>query len=77
MTKSTGGVTLYDLMAEDFNVWLEKDKKYGYNLHLESFDSKCMEVVEDNICDDAIDGFAHVCRRFLHLYDKINGRAVA
>lgn len=78
MTKQTiSDINLYNLMAEDFGVWLGKNKTFGYVLHVESLDKDGIRVQEDGLHPCAIDSLAEFCRRFLHDYDSIQSRDAA
>jgi hypothetical protein len=74
MTKSISEITLYELMAEDFSIHLGKNTKFGYNLYMEGYDNDSPEIEETEIHPAAIDSFAHICRRFLEQYERINKR---
>ncbi len=62
-------VTLYDLMAEDFSVWIKHNPKFGFDLHIEGDDPT--ETIEiSGVHSDAMESFSEFCRRFLYFYDK-------
>ncbi len=68
-------MTLYDLMAEDLDIWLYKHKEFGYNLEID--DENGDELVrEKGIHPYAVDSFADFCRSYLAFYDKANQGAV-
>ena len=63
-------ITLYDLMAEDLDVWVSKNKKFGFDLEIE--DEKGQVIVDEKgIHPFAMESYADMCRRFLHFYDKV------
>lgn len=64
-------LSLYDLMAEDFCVWLGRNKRHGYDLHIEGYDDDSPEIEEEGIHDCAIDSMADFCNRFLSFYNKL------
>lgn len=64
-------INLYDLMAEDFTVYMRKNSKFGYDLEIENEENE-MVVEEEGINPCAIDSFADFCRQFLASYDRIN-----
>lgn len=70
--KTINDITLYDLMAEDFCVWVGKNNKFGYDLHIEGYENDSPEVEEEGIHPCAIDSMADFCNRFLSFYNKIN-----
>jgi hypothetical protein len=74
MSKSISNISLYELMAEDFSIHLGKNSKFGYNLYLEGYENDSPEIEETEIHPAAIDSFAHICRRFLEQYERINKR---
>jgi hypothetical protein len=62
-------VTLYDLMAEDLDVWVSKNHKFGFNLEIDDENGKPL-VKEEGVHPFAADSFADFCRRYLAAYDK-------
>lgn len=62
-------ITLYDLMAEDLDVWVTKDKTFGFNLEIDDENGEPL-VREEAIHPYAADSFADFCRRYLAAYDK-------
>lgn len=73
--KSLETITLYDLMAENLDIWLTKNKKFGYDLEVDDEDYEPL-IREDGVHPYAIDSFADFCRSFLKNYDSIaNGEA--
>lgn len=71
MSRTINEVTLYDLMAEDFTVWVGKNKKFGFDLEIEG-DDETLKIEEAGVHPYAMESFADLCRRFLHFYDKAN-----
>lgn len=69
-------ISLYDLMAEDFSVWLTKSKGRGYKLHLDTMDDANV-LREDEIHPYAIEAFATFCRGFLRCYEHANAEKAA
>lgn len=67
--KTTGDITLYDLMAEDLDVWVSKNSKFGFNLEINGEDGEPL-VEESGIHPFAADSFAHFCRRYLSCYNR-------
>lgn len=65
-------ITLYDLMADDFSLWMGKNNKFGYNLHIEGYGNDGLEAYEDGLHPCAIDSMAQFCEKFLSYYKKIN-----
>ncbi len=67
--KTLSQVTLYDLMAEDLDIWIGKGKNFGFNLQID--DENGNELVNENhIHPCAADSFADFCRSYLASYDK-------
>jgi hypothetical protein len=74
--KTLNEISLYDVMAEDVDVWIGKNKDFGYTLQIE--DEKGAPLVDEKgIHPYAVDAFADFCRSFLHSYDRINSKEVA
>ena len=63
-------LNLYDLAADDYHVWLTKNKEFGYNLEIESDDGH--KYLENKLHPYAADSLADFCRSYLHCYEKIN-----
>lgn len=62
-------ITMYDLMAEDLTIWVQRNKKFGFDLQIEGDDPN--ERIEINgVHSYAMESFSDFCRRFLHFYDK-------
>lgn len=76
MSRNICEVTLYDLMAEDFTVWVGKNKQFGFDLEIEG-DDETLKIEESGVHPYAMDSFADLCRRFLHFYDKANSQEAA
>ena len=74
--KTLNDVTLYDLMAEDLDVWLGKNKEFGFVLQIDN--EKGDELVaEKQIHPAAAESFADFCRSYLHSYDRITSQEAA
>lgn len=70
MSKSMENVSLYDLMAEDLTVWIQRNKKFGFDLSIEGDDPE--ERIEiSGVHDYAMQSFSDFCRRFIHFYDQL------
>lgn len=68
--KDTTNITLYDLMAEDLCVWVQRNKKFGFDLHIEG-DDPTERIEISGVHSHAMESFSDFCRRFLHFYDKL------
>jgi hypothetical protein len=67
--KTLQDITLYDLMAEDLDIWLTKSKSFGYDLQID--DENCQEIVnEEGLHPYATESLADFCRKYLAFYDK-------
>lgn len=66
--KNITEITLYDLMSEDFNVWLTKNKKFGWNFEIDDEQYNPLMRVE-GVHDFAVDSFADFCRVYLSCYE--------
>ena len=67
--KTMNDVTLYDLMAEDVDVWLTKSKDFGFDLQIDDEEGSPL-IDEKGIHPYAIDSFAALCRSFLSGYER-------
>jgi hypothetical protein len=67
--KSMNELSLYELMADEYDVWLKKDKQFGFNLEINDWDGKLL-IQEKNIHPAAAEGFAVFCRAYLACYEK-------
>lgn len=76
MSKTTiTEITLYDLMAEDLDVWVTKNNKFGFDVSID--DENGESVIHDKgVHPFAADSFADFCRRYLASYDKASNHEV-
>jgi hypothetical protein len=74
--KTLNEISLYDMMAEDIDIWIGKNKEFGYTLQIDDERGRAI-VDEKGIHPYAIDSLADFCRSFLSSYDKINSKEVA
>ena len=72
-TNKFESITLYDLMAEDLDVWVIANKKFGFDLQIDNEDGETI-VDEKGIHPYAMDSFADFCRRFAHFYDSAKAK---
>lgn len=70
--KTMNDITLYDLMAEDLNVYMRKNSEFGYDLEIEDENSE-MIVNAKMIHEGAIESFAVFCKQFLNNFNRVNG----
>lgn len=68
MSKSLNDVTLYELMAEDLDVWVSKSKGHGFDMQIENEDGETI-VNEKGVHPCAMESYAQMCRRFLSFYE--------
>jgi len=73
MSRTINEITLYDLMAEDFSVWVGKNKSFGFDLQIEG-DDTTLAIEEKGVHPFAMESFADLCRRFLYFYDKVKAK---
>ena len=71
--KSTNQITLYDLMAEDMDVWLIKRATKRFNLQIDNENGDTV-VDECEIHPFAIEGLARFCRNYLNTFDNATQR---
>lgn len=62
-------ITLHDLMAQDVDVWLSKNKTFGFNLEIEDSEGTIL-VDEQGIHPCSVESLADFCRRYLAFYDR-------
>ena len=74
MMRTTNDVTLYDLMADDIDVWVTKNKNFGFDLRIDNEQGQTI-VDEDGIHPYAMESYADMCRRFLNFYDQAEARS--
>ena len=67
--KTIHDITLSDIMGEDFNVWVGKNKDFGFILDIE--DEQGNTISEKCIHPFAMQSMADFCKRFLSFYEKI------
>src|ERR1700743_1402480 len=66
MEKPLDEISLYQLMAEGRYIWLDKNKKFGFDFEIHDEDSPYTKYCEKEIHPCAIEGLASFCRRFLN-----------
>lgn len=67
-----GDLTLEQLMAEDYGVWVKKNDKFGYDVHLDADQPEC-DVKAEGIHPFAMESMACFCRAYLASYEKAQG----
>jgi len=77
MNNSLTSLTLYDLMAEDYTVWMTKNKKFGYDIQIEQDKFFDEGVIAEGINEGAIESFAAFCRNFLFCLEHIQNQEYA
>ena len=73
--KSICAISLYDISGNDFDVWLSKNKHFGFDLEVE--DCAGNKHIELGMHPCAADSLADFCRQYLHCYDKLNKEEAA
>ena len=74
--KSIANVTLYELMSEDFDVWITKNKAFGLDISLDNEEGETI-ALDKGVHKCAIEGFAEFCRKYLYVYDKVSKQEAA
>lgn len=69
-------IKLYDLMGEDHSVWIRRNSRFGFDLHVAN-DEDLDVVIEKGIHPFAIESLATFCRRFLHGYSRLMDEELA
>lgn len=72
--KTTSDITLYDLMAQELEVYVKKNKQFGYDITIE-FESGTELMHEEHMHPCAVESFAEFCKRFVHFYELANSRS--
>ena len=67
--KTISEITLYDLMAEDLDVWVKKSDGQGFDIEIDDENGEAL-IREHGVHRFASDSFADFCRRYLASYDK-------
>lgn len=67
-------LTAYDLMAEDFYLWMKKEKS-GYEIHLT--DEAGKDIIAKDIHPAAVDSMVKFCTRFIMQYNQIRKNEAA
>jgi hypothetical protein len=67
--KSLTEITLYELMAEDFSVYVRQGKEQRFDIEIENDYGKNV-VEEQGIHPFAADAFASFCRQYLAGYER-------
>jgi hypothetical protein len=65
--KTLSSLSMYELMADEVDVWVTKSKGFGFTLHLDGYD---YEMVEEEIHPCAMEGLADFCNSYLRFYNK-------
>lgn len=69
--KTLSEITLYDLMAEDIDVWMKTDEKFGINMQLS--DEKGDIIVDDeHVHPYAMESLADFCKQYLRCYERMS-----
>lgn len=66
-------ITLSELMGEEFDVWVTRNKSFGFDLQIDDENGQTV-VDEKGVHPYAMESYADMCRRFLHFYDKVNAQ---
>ena len=69
--KSISSITLYDMMAQDLDVWVSLSDNFGFKIEIDAEDGQGV-VEEEGVHPSAADAFADFCRRYLASYDRVN-----
>lgn len=70
--KTTSSITLYDMMAEELDIYINQNDKFGFDMFAldENGETK---FLEKGIHPDAADTFATFCEKYLTAYEKSKG----
>lgn len=68
--KNIDSITLGELMGEDHDIWIYKDKTFGYRIQIDDENGSEL-VLDEQINPYALEGFAEFCRRYLASYERV------
>lgn len=60
-------LTIGEIMGEDMDVWLTKDKKEGFRLVIDNWEGET--IIDDSINRYCAEALANFCRRYVSFYD--------
>lgn len=69
MKDTISQLTVYDIGADDHDVWLRKDSKFGFNIEITDEDGEVF--INENIHPYAAEAMAHFCKRYLAAYEYV------
>lgn len=72
--KTICSVTLYDLMAEDTDVWITKNSKFGLNFEVDDENGEPL-VRDEGIHNGAAESLASFCKSYLKAYEQATNGA--
>lgn len=67
--KTLNDITIYDLMAEDLDVWVQRDQKFGVNIQIDDENGNTI-LEERQVHKCAAGSFADFCRSYLISYER-------
>jgi len=71
--KSISNITLYELMAQDLDVWVSRSNKQGFKIEIDDEEGQSL-VCDEPVHPYAMESFADFCRRYLSSYDRVIAR---
>lgn len=66
---SISELSLYDLMGQEYELWLTNNKEFGFDLEITSEDEG-VKIRALGVHPFAIESFADFCKRFVNQYDN-------
>lgn len=69
-------ITLSDLMAEDLDVWVTNNNKFGFDIQIDNDNGDTL-VDEKGLHPCAASSFADFCRRYLAFYEAALSKEAA
>ncbi len=73
--KTINEVSLYDLMAEDLEIYVTKSKDFGFTVEVTDEKGKTL-LIDESIHPCAAESFAQLCRSYLSSYEKASLEAL-
>lgn len=75
MTRTICELSVYDLGGEDSEVWLSKNKQFGFDLEVTLEDGVVYE--ELGLHPYAAESLADFCRQYLRSYERVTKESAA
>lgn len=71
LIKSSHGISLGDLIGEDHDIWIQKNKTFGFDIEIDNENTETI-LREEGLHPYAIESLALFCKRFLNSYARFS-----